>query len=122
MSLENIDSLINNIELELKQVKKELRKLKKNSKNQVKKESKQNGLTKEYLLSDKLCIFLKIEKKSKMSRAEVTKRLLEYVKENNLGNKREIKLDDRLKEIIDEEDVTYFTIQKSMNKHFKYKK
>ena len=101
MSLENIDSLINNIELELKQVKKELRKLKRNSKNQVKKESKQNGLTKEYLLSDKLCIFLKIEKKSKMSRAEVTKRLLEYVKENNLGNKRDIKLDDRLKEIID---------------------
>ena len=122
MSLENIDSLINNIELELKQVKKELRKLKRNSKNQVKKESKQNGLTKEYLLSDKLCIFLKIEKKSKMSRAEVTKRLLEYVKENNLGNKRDIKLDDRLKEIIDEEYVTYFTIQKSMNKHFKYKK
>jgi len=122
MSIENIDSLINNIELELKQVKKELRKLKKNSKNQVKKESKQNGLTKEYLLSDKLCIFLKIEKKSKMSRAEVTKRLLEYVKENNLGNKREIKLDERLKEIIDEEEVTYFTIQKSMNKHFKYKK
>ena len=122
MSVDNIESIIKNIEQELKLVKKELKKIKSNSKKIEKKEQKNNGLTKEYLLSDELCDFLNIEKNSRRSRSEVTRRLLEYVKNNKLGNKREIKVDERLKKIIKEEKVTYFTIQKSMNRHFKYKK
>jgi chromatin remodeling complex protein RSC6 len=119
MSVEKIEILVKQIEIELKNVKKELKKLKKDSKTELKKERK-NGLTKEYVLSDELCTFLNIANNSKMSRTNVTKNLLEYIKINKLGNKRQIKVDDKLKLLINEEEVTYFTIQKCMNKHYKY--
>lgn len=52
---------------------------------------------------------------------EVTRRILEYVKKEELGCKRKIKIDERLKKIIEKEEVTYFTLQKYMNRHYKYK-
>jgi chromatin remodeling complex protein RSC6 len=117
MSVENIEKIIINVEKELKQLKKELKQLKKKEKKIIKKD---NGLERDYELSDKLCDFFDIEKKSKMSRVKVTKKILEYVKSNNLGNKREIILDERLKTLINEEKVTYFTIQKYLTKHIMY--
>jgi chromatin remodeling complex protein RSC6 len=57
-----------------------------------------------------------------MSRVKVTKKILEYIKTNNLGNKREIILDERLKTLINEERVTYFTIQKYITDHIMYDK
>ena len=122
MSIEKLECGLKKIEQEFKEMKKELRKLKKNLNKEKTKNNnpKNNGLNKEYLLSEELCMFLKLEKNSKMSRTKVTKKLLEYIKENKLGNKRDINIDEKLKKLIDAEKVTYFTIQKHMNKHYTY--
>lgn len=61
---------------------------------------------------------------TKIARTDVTKTLIEYIKTNNLqnnDNKQIIHPDEKLKLLlgIDEnEQLTYFTLQKFMNKHF----
>jgi chromatin remodeling complex protein RSC6 len=69
---------------------------------------------------------------SEIARTEVTKALVNYIKENNLielgeDSKNKIVPDEKLKSLLgihDEElnDLTYFNIQKYMNKHFYSKK
>jgi chromatin remodeling complex protein RSC6 len=124
MSYEKIEIIIKTIEDNLKELKKETKKYKKEKQEKQEKQKKQNktnnGLNKEYVLSDDLCIFLNIKCGSKMARTNVTKEILKYIKEHKLGDKRNIKIDEKLKHIIQEEQITYFTLQKFMNKHYKY--
>jgi len=61
---------------------------------------------------------LRILKNFKILRTEVTKRLIKYIKEKDLSRSNKINLDSRLKKLINEDEVTYFTIQKEMNKHY----
>jgi chromatin remodeling complex protein RSC6 len=71
-----------------------------------------------------LCDFLNKEDGTKMARTDVTKALIEYIKENNLKsveNGQVIHPDEKLKILLglnENENVTYFTLQKYMNKHF----
>ena len=59
-----------------------------------------------------------------MARTEVTKYIIQYIKSNKLPdktNKKIIKPDSALKSLLDlkpEDEVTYFNLQKYMNKHF----
>lgn len=110
-----------------KTVKKEMKVLK----TQVEKSQKKSkvkkvasGFAKPSTVTNELCAFMNKEDGSKIARTDVTKALIEYINHNNLKNsenKRIINPDDKLKLLlgIDEGDkVTYFNIQKFMNKHF----
>jgi chromatin remodeling complex protein RSC6 len=61
---------------------------------------------------------------TEIARTEVTKSLIEYIKENKLENKTNSKIiipDDKLKFLLgieDGQELTYFNIQKYMTKHF----
>ena len=81
------------------------------------------GFSKPCLISEELSDFLNLPKESKIPRTEVTKLIINYIKDNNLqntGNKQIIVPDDKLKQLLcnDNEEITYFTIQKYLNKHF----
>ena len=62
---------------------------------------------------------------TEIARTDVTKALVSYIKENNLSyseNKQIIIPDDKLKELLgienESKQLTYFNIQRYMNKHF----
>ena len=71
-------------------------------------------------VTDELCAFLAQPKGTLMSRSQVTKGVNNYVKENNLKNKHDIKPDAALKKLlsIDQEPLTYFNLQRSLNRHY----
>jgi upstream activation factor subunit UAF30 len=100
-------------------------------KNYVKKETKpkkprkKSGFALPVTLSDDLCEFIDCEKGTKRARTQITKYLNLYIDENNLKNpenKRIIVPDTKLRKLLGDEiegvELTYFTIQKYMNKHF----
>jgi chromatin remodeling complex protein RSC6 len=72
-------------------------------------------------VSEALCKFFGKPNGTLMSRAEVTSGVSTYVKKSGLQNKHEIKLDDSLKSLLEVPDadvLTYFNIQKYLNKHY----
>jgi upstream activation factor subunit UAF30 len=77
-----------------------------------------SGFTKPTNLSPNLCDFLGIPHGTMISRTDVTKRLVAYVRDNNLqkeSNKRVILLDDKLKALLrvpEGEEITFFNVQK----------
>ena len=85
---------------------------------------KPSGFAKPAYLSPELCTFLEVPADTELARTEVTKRLLQYVKDHNCQrpeNKRIIDLDDKLKtllEPVDNEEVSYFNIQRLLKKHY----
>lgn len=81
------------------------------------------GFSKPSLISNELSDFLNLPNESKIPRTEVTKLIIDYVKNKNLQdneNKQVIIPDNKLKELLcnNDEKITYFTIQKYLNKHF----
>ena len=57
-----------------------------------------------------------------MTRAEVTKKIWEYIKEKNLqnpSNKRNVLADDKLRAIFNKDEVTMFEMTKLVNEHLK---
>ena len=83
-----------------------------------------SGFAKPTYLSPTLCEFLEIAENEQLPRTEVTKRVLTYVKEKDLQNKverRVIDMDDKLRKLLQpsqDEQVTYFTIQKLLKVHY----
>ncbi len=72
-------------------------------------------------VTDELCVFLGKAKGTLMSRSEVTKGVNGYVKEHNLKNKHDIKPDAALKKLLaigDGEPLTYFNLQRYLNRHY----
>jgi len=76
-------------------------------------------------VSDDLCEFMGIEKGTHIARTDVTKYLMSYIEENHLENRENKKFilpDEKLSKLLGEEakdkDITHFTIQKYINKHF----
>ena len=130
MQITNLQKVIKAVE---KDVKKELKKMKKDNKTDKKKVKRApSGFAKPTKVTKELCDFMNKPEGSEIARTEVTKALVNYIKENNLielgeDSKNKIVPDDKLKSLLgiqDEElsDLTYFNIQKYMNKHFYSKK
>ena len=75
-------------------------------------------------ISDELCEFMQKPKGSTAARTEVTQYIIKYIKDNNLQwveNRKIIKPNTPLKNLLavqPNEEVTYFNIQRFMNKHF----
>ena len=108
-----------------KNVKKQMKGLKKEvTKNKIKGNRQPSGFAKPSKVTKELCDFMNISEGTEIARTEVTKLLIEYIKENKLQNKTNSRIivpDDKLKFLLDIEDgheLTYFNIQKYMTKHF----
>lgn len=112
-----------------KNVKKELKNLKKDKKKEKPKTKRApSGFAKPTKVTKELCQFMDRPEGSEIARTEVTKALVAYIKANNLleqgeDTKKKIVPDEKLKTLlgIDNDkinDLTYFNIQKYMNKHF----
>jgi upstream activation factor subunit UAF30 len=72
-------------------------------------------------VTDELCKFLGRPAGTQMSRSEVTKAVNSYVTEKGLKNKHDIKPDAALKKLLaigDGETLTYFNLQKYLNRHY----
>ena len=118
-----VSNKVKNLE---KSVNKKMRKLEKEAKkNRLKGNRKASGFAVPGKISKELCLFMKKEEGAEVARTEVTKYIIKYIEDNKLknpANKKEILPDKALKSLLDiknpKDGVTYFNIQKYMNKHF----
>ena len=129
-SLQGLKSYINTVSNQVKNlektVNKKMRKLEKEAKkNRLKGNRKASGFAVPGKISKELCLFMKKEEGAEVARTEVTKYIIKYIEDNKLknpANKKEILPDNALKSLLDiknpKDGVTYFNIQKYMNKHF----
>jgi len=105
-----------------KNVKKEMRALRRLAdKTKSRGNRKPSGFATPSKISTELCDFMGKEHGSEVARTEVTQYIIGYIKEKNLGQSKKIQPDDKLKELLgttEEDNVTYFNLQKYMNKHF----
>ena len=116
-----------------KNVKKELKNIKKDKKKDKPKNKRApSGFAKPTKVTKELCEFMDKPEGTEIARTEVTKALVNYIQINNLLEKGEdlknkIVPDTKLKSLLGIQDneingLTYFNIQKYMNKHFVSKK
>ena len=105
-----------------KNVKKEMRALRRLAdKNKTRGNRKPSGFATPSKISVELCDFMGKEHGSEVARTEVTQYIIGYIKEKNLGQSKKIQPDEKLKELLgttEDDNVTYFNLQKYMNKHF----
>ena len=108
-----------------KSVRKEMKSLQKEAaKNRNKGNRRPSGFAKPSKVSAELCTFMKKDAGTEIARTEVTQYLIQYIKDNGLqfeGNKKIIVPDATLKKLLsvkEGEEVTYFNLQRLMNKHF----
>ena len=123
-----ISSLQQNLKNLEKNVKKQMNGLKKIvTKNNNKGNRSPSGFATPRKVTNELCNFMNKSYGTEIARTEVTKTLINYIKINNLleegeTSKKRIVPDEKLKLLLglnsDEGDLTYFNIQKYMNKHF----
>jgi len=110
-------------------VRKEMKCLAKEAaKNRNKGNRKPSGFAKPAKVSDELCSFMGKDSGTEIARTEVTQYLIQYIKVNSLqfqDNKKVIIPDDTLKNLLGVkvvdgvlEEVTYFNLQRLMNRHF----
>jgi chromatin remodeling complex protein RSC6 len=122
----NFSSIQNKVKILEKNVKKDYKKLSKEAeKNKNKGNRKPSGFAKPTIVSKELCEFLNKSEGTQIARTDVTRALIDYITKNNLQNntnKQIIVPDDKLKVLLgikdNEPSLSYFTLQKYMNKHF----
>jgi chromatin remodeling complex protein RSC6 len=91
---------------------------------QVKLNRKPSGFAAAAPISKDLCEFMGKDVGTSIARTEVTKFICSYIKDHSLtddDNNKVIKPDDKLKSLLGTNDdtvLTYFNIQRFMNKHF----
>jgi upstream activation factor subunit UAF30 len=127
--LTSIKTQINSLQQKLKQLEKSVKKQTKGLKKEVAKNKnkgnrKPSGFAKPSKVTKELCDFMKKDEGTEIARTEVTRALVSYIKENKLENESNSKIirpDEKLKFLLgieEGEELTYFNIQKYMNKHF----
>ncbi len=121
-----LTALSHKIKLVEKKVNKKVRQLEKeNNKNKNKGNRNPSGFANPTKISSELCAFMKIPNGSQVARTEVTKHIIQYIKDNNLQSKENAKLiapNNKLKKLLNvkesDDPLSYFNIQRYMNKHF----
>jgi chromatin remodeling complex protein RSC6 len=130
MQLNTLQQQVKTLE---KTVTKELKTKQKAEKQVIPKAKKApSGFAKPTKVTKELCAFMDKPEGTEIARTEVTKVLVNYIKSNNLqeqtvDSKNKIVPDDKLKNLLglnlhETNDLTFFNIQKYMNKHFISKK
>jgi DNA topoisomerase-1 len=128
-SLSHFRIQVNTIQQQIRQleknIKKEMKGLKKAAtKNKNKGNKKPSGFANPTKVTKELCEFMNKQEGTQIARTEVTRALISYIKANNLQNKENKKIilpDQKLQFLLGinkEEELTYFNLQKYMNKHF----
>jgi len=93
-------------------------------KNRNKGNRKPSGFAVPTKITDELCDFMKKPHGTPVARTEVTQYIIQYIKDNNLQwdkNRKVIKPDPALKGLLavgSKDEVTYFNLQRYMNRHF----
>ena len=120
-----LQNRVNLLETKMVRMERAMKKMKKELMPETdKKPRPPSGFAKPTPLSDEMCGFLDLPVGSELARTEVTKRVLAYVKDNELqnkDNKRVIEVDDKLKALLkpaEDEQVTYFSIQRLLKVHY----
>ena len=126
LKINDLNGMIKSLE---KNVNKKIRVLERESnKNKNKGNRKPTGFASQGPISNELCNFLNVESGTEFARTEVTRYIIKYIKDKKLqdkDNKRIIKPDAALKSLLKTkktDEITYFNLQKHMNKHFVKKK
>jgi chromatin remodeling complex protein RSC6 len=108
-----------------KSVKKNFKQLKKEAdRNKNKGNKKPSGFATPSKITDELCKFMDKENGSEIARTVVTKTLIDYIKKNKLENNENSQIihpDQKLQNLLgitESDQLTYFNLQKHMNKHF----
>jgi chromatin remodeling complex protein RSC6 len=108
-----------------KTVKKQMKVLKKEgSKHKIKGDRKPSGFARPTKVTKELCEFMNKTEGTEIARTDVTRALIAYIKEKKLEYKENSKIiipDDKLRDLLgieENKELTYFSIQKYMNKHF----
>jgi len=128
-TLSQFKTQITSISTQLRSLEKTVKKeIKQHKKEVVKKQSKgsrkPSGFAAASPISSELCDFMGKDHGTSIARTEVTKFICSYIDQNSLTtseNKRVIKPDDKLQTLLGTEEdtvVTYFNIQRFMNRHF----
>jgi chromatin remodeling complex protein RSC6 len=128
-SLSQFKTMITDLQQEVKDLEKKVKKQVKNYKKEAEKSKnkgnrKPSGFAKPTKVTKELCDFLNQKEGTEIARTEVTKTIIQYIQTHNLQNKENTKLilpDDKLKFLLgidDKEELTFFNLQKYMNKHF----
>ena len=85
---------------------------------------KPSGFAKPGPVSDELCLFMNKEKGTHMARTEVTQYIITYIKDKQLvnnDNKKIIVPNPELRSLLavtEKDEITYFSLQRLMNRHF----
>ena len=121
-----VRTLEKNVKKEMKPTKKECKLL------EPKPKKAPSGFAKPTKVTKELCEFMDKPEGTEIARTEVTKVLVNYIKTHNLQeltavSKNKIVPDDKLKTLLglnveETNELTFFNIQKYMNKHFISKK
>ena len=97
---------------------------KKINKNKFKGNKNPSGFAKPSKISEPLCKFMELPNGSEVARTEVTQYLINYIEKENLqnpDNKKIIVPNKELQSLLGsnpDDEISYFNIQKYMNKHF----
>ena len=127
--LSAVKTQINNLQQQVKVVEKSMRRqmkgLQKEAlKNKSKGVRKPSGFARPSKVTKELCEFMNKDDGTEIARTEVTKALVAYIKSHKLENATNSQIitpDTKLKYLLgvcDGDELTYFNIQKYMNKHF----
>ena len=120
--ISGLQNIIKGLEKNVRKQSKTLEKI--NIKNKNKGNRKPSGFARPTKVTNELCEFMKKKEGTEIARTEVTKALCSYIKQHKLENTDNSKIiapDDKLKNLLgieEGQELTYFTIQKYMNKHF----
>jgi chromatin remodeling complex protein RSC6 len=82
---------------------------------------KPSVFTKPQKITDALCVFLGKPKGTEMSRSDVTRGIMDYVKKNGLNNKQDILPDAALRKLLsvsETEKVTILNLQRFLKNHY----
>ena len=122
-----ISTLQQHVKTVEKNVRKELKSITK-KKDKIKPKRAPSGFAKPTKVTKELCEFMDRPEGTEIARTQVTKTLINYIKTNKLLDqgddlKKKIVPDLKLKNLLgiddnDYSELTYFNIQKYMNKHF----
>jgi chromatin remodeling complex protein RSC6 len=127
-TLGGMKQYITQVQNKIRVLEKQVKKTQKTQLKQIEKRNRGNkkpsGFAKPAAVSDELCCFMNRKKGTHLARTEVTQYIISYIKEKQLQdreNKRRIVPNDSLKKLLgvnEKDEVTYFTLQQLMNRHF----
>lgn len=120
-----LQTLIADQQKEFKAIRKDIRKIRQHIEDptgeKAQLRSQNNGFRKPQVVSPELRSFLALGPDDKISRADVTRKLNEYVTEKGLKNGQNLTMDAALQSLLSPPEgvqVTFLNIQKYINRHY----